>query len=135
MASVNKVTLIGNVGRDPEIRFLPSGDPVASFSMATSESWKGKDGSKQEKTEWHNVSVFGKTAEVCRDYVTKGKQIYIEGTLVYEEWTDKEGAKRITAKVKVAGPNSRLVLLGGGSQRREERNEEPHHIADEDTPF
>jgi single-strand DNA-binding protein len=116
MASVNKVVLIGNLGRDPEVRYLPSGDPVANFSLATTDQWRGKDGSKQERTEWHSVEVFGKTAEVVRDYCTKGKQIYIEGSITYQEWTDKEGVKRTKAKIKVSGPNSRLVLLGGGGR-------------------
>src|SRR5581483_5891590 len=114
MASVNKVVLIGNLGRDPEMRYLPSGDPVASFSLATTESWKDKSGQKKEETQWHQVEVFGKTAEVVRDYCTKGKQVYIEGSIRYDEWTDKDGVKRTKAKIKVSGPNSRLVLLGGG---------------------
>jgi single-strand DNA-binding protein len=117
MASVNKVVLIGNLGRDPEVRYLPSGDPVANFSLATTESWKDKSGAKQEKTEWHQIEVFGKTAEVVRDYCTKGKQVYIEGSIRYDEWTDKDGQKKTRAKIKVSGPNSRLVLLGSGGGR------------------
>jgi single-strand DNA-binding protein len=112
MASVNKVVLIGNLGRDPEVRYLPSGDPVANFSLATTESWRDKSGGKKEETQWHQVEVFGKTAEVVRDYCTKGKQVYIEGSIKYDEWTDKDGVKRTKAKIKVSGPNSRLVLLG-----------------------
>ncbi|MGE0453909.1 MAG: single-stranded DNA-binding protein [Vicinamibacteria bacterium] len=113
MASVNKVILIGNLGRDPEIRYTQAGEPIANFSLATSESWTSKSGQKQEKTEWHRVEVFGKTAQVVRDYCTKGKQVYLEGSIRYDEWTDKDGNKKYMTKIRVSGPNSRLVLLGG----------------------
>src|SRR6187200_3048368 len=112
MASVNKVTLIGNVGKDPEIRYTQSGEPIANFSLATSENWTDKSGQKQEKTEWHRVEVFGKTAQVVRDYCTKGKSVYIEGSIRYDEWTDKDGNKKYMTKIRVSGPGSRLVLLG-----------------------
>ena len=112
MASVNKVILIGNVGRDPEIRYTQSGEPIANFTLATNEVWNDKSGQKQERTEWHRVEVFGKTAQVVRDYVTKGRPVYIEGSIRYEEWTDKDGNKRNTTRVRVSGPGSRLVLLG-----------------------
>jgi len=113
MASVNKVILIGNLGRDPEIRYTQSGEPIANFSIATNEVWNDRSGQKQERTEWHRVEVFGKTAQVVRDYLTKGRSVYIEGTIRYDEWTDKDGNKRNTTKIRVAGPNSKLVLLGG----------------------
>lgn len=119
MASVNRVILIGNLGRDPEVRYGPTGDAIANFSLATSEKWTGKDGQKQERTEWHRVEVFGKTAEIVRDYCQKGKPVYIEGAIHYDEWTDKDGNKRNTTKIKVSGPNSRLVLLGGKSDKPE----------------
>jgi len=112
MASVNKVVLIGNLGRDPEVRYLPSGDPVANFSLATTESWKDKSGQKKEETQWHQIEVFGKTAEVVRDYCTKGKQVYLEGSIRYDEWTDKDGNKKYMTKIRISGPGSRLVLLG-----------------------
>jgi single-strand DNA-binding protein len=112
MASVNKVILIGNVGRDPEIRYMQSGEPIANFTLATNEVWNDKSGQRQERTEWHRVEVFGKTAQVVRDYVTKGKPIYVEGSIRYEEWTDKDGNKRNTTRIRVSGPGSRLVLLG-----------------------
>jgi single-strand DNA-binding protein len=112
MASVNKVILIGNVGRDPEIRYMQSGEPIANFTLATNEVWNDKSGQRQERTEWHKVEVFGKTAQVVRDYVTKGKPVFIEGSIRYDEWTDKDGNKRNTTKIRVSGPNSRLVLLG-----------------------
>jgi single-strand DNA-binding protein len=117
MASLNKVILIGNLGRDPEMRYLPSGDPVANFSLATTETWKDKSGQKQERTEWHKVEVFGKMAEIVRDYCTKGKQVYLEGSITYQEWTDKEGVKKVTPKIKLSGPRAQLVLLGGGGGR------------------
>jgi single-strand DNA-binding protein len=113
MASVNKVILIGNVGKDPEIRYMQSGEPIANFSLATNEVWNDKSGQKQERTEWHRVEVFGKTAQVVRDYVTKGRPVYIEGSIRYEEWTDKDGNKRNTTRIRVSGPGSRLVMLGG----------------------
>jgi len=113
MASVNKVILIGNLGRDPEIRYTQGGEPIANFSLATNESWTDKKtGQRQERTEWHRCEVFGKQAQVVRDYCTKGKQIYLEGSLRLDEWTDKDGNKRATTKIRVSGFNSRIVLLG-----------------------
>jgi single-strand DNA-binding protein len=112
MASVNKVILLGNLGRDPETRYTTGGDAVTNLNIATSEQWKDKSGEKQERTEWHRVEVFGKTAQVVRDYVTKGKPVYIEGSIRYDEWTDKDGNKRNMTKIRVSGPGSRLVLLG-----------------------
>jgi len=145
MASVNKVILIGNLGKDPEIRYMQSGEPVANFSLATSEQWTDKGGQKQERTEWHRVEVFGKTAQVVRDYCQKGKQVYIEGTIRYDEWTDKEGNKQKMTKIRVSGPNSRLVLLGGrgGSGGGETRGAGPEagappedfQVSDDDVPF
>jgi single-strand DNA-binding protein len=113
MASVNRVILIGNLGRDPEIRYTQSGEPIANFTLATNEVWNDKSGQKQERTEWHRVEVFGKTAQIVRDYLSKGRQVYIEGSNRYDEWTDKDGNKRNTTRIRVSGPNSRLVLLGG----------------------
>jgi single-strand DNA-binding protein len=112
MASVNKVVLIGNLGKDPEIRYTQGGEPIANFSLATSENWTDKSGQKQERTEWHRVEVFGKTAQVVRDYCTKGKQVYLEGSIRYDEWTDKDGNKKYMTKIRISGPGSRLVLLG-----------------------
>jgi single-strand DNA-binding protein len=145
MASVNKVILVGNVGRDPEIRYTQSGEPIANFSLATSETWNDKSGQKQERTEWHRVEVFGKTAQVVRDYVTKGRPLYIEGSIAYQEYTDKDGIKRNTTKIKVSGFNSKLVLLGsrggdsGGGARPAASANEPagddFQAADDDVPF
>lgn len=113
MASLNKVILIGNLGKDPEVRYLQSGDAVANFSLATNEVWTDKSGQRQERTEWHRVEVFGKPAQVVRDYLSKGRQVYVEGSIRYDEWTDKDGNKQKMTKIRVSGPNSRLVLLGG----------------------
>src|SRR3977135_2772712 len=103
MASVNKVILIGNLGRDPEVRYMPSGDAVANISIATTETWKDKNGEKKEKTEWHRVAKFGKTAEIAGEYLKKGSQVYIEGRLETRKWTDKEGQERYTTP-SVADP-------------------------------
>jgi single-strand DNA-binding protein len=147
MASVNKAILIGNLGRDPEIRYTQSGDPIANFSIATNEAWTDKSGQKQERTEWHRVEVFGKTAQVARDYLTKGRSVYIEGTIRYDEWTDKDGNKRNTTKIRVSGPNSRLVLLGGrgegsggggrgsGPPSEQAAGGEDFQATDDDVPF
>lgn len=144
MSSLNKVALIGNVGRDPEIRFTQAGEPIANFSLATTEKWTGKDGNKQEKTNWHRVEVFGKTAQVVRDYVTKGKQLYLEGSVEYEDWTDKDGNKRNTTKIKVSAFNGKLVLLGGKGDRSGADDTQESvwggqapakDITDEETPF
>jgi single-strand DNA-binding protein len=116
MASLNEVALIGNLGKDPEVRYLPSGDAVASFSLATTEKWRDKSGNQKEETQWHQVEAFGKLAEIVRDYCTKGKQVFVRGTLKYDQWTDKDGVKKERAKVKLSGPSAKLVLLGGGSR-------------------
>jgi single-strand DNA-binding protein len=113
MASVNKVILIGNLGKDPEIRYTQGGEPIANFSLATNEVWTDKSGQKQERVAWHRVEVFGKAAQVVRDYLTKGRPVYLEGSIRYDEWTDKDGNKRNTTKIHVGGPNSKVVLLGG----------------------
>jgi single-strand DNA-binding protein len=116
MASVNKVILIGNLGRDPEVRYMPSGDAVANISIATTETWKDKNGEKQEKTEWHRVAMFGKTAEIAGEYLKKGSQVYIEGRLETRKWTDKEGHERTTTEIRA----DRMQMLGsrtGGSER------------------
>jgi single-strand DNA-binding protein len=149
MASVNRVILIGNLGRDPEIRYTQGGDPIANFSLATSERWTDKGGQKQERTEWHRVEVFGKAAQVVRDYLSKGRQVYVEGSIRYDEWTDKDGNKRNTTKIHIGGPNSRLVLLGsrgeGGGGGRPSSGPEggqgappeggDFQVSDDDVPF
>jgi len=101
MSSVNKVILIGNLGKDPEMRYLPSGEAIANFSVATSENWTDKaSGDKKEQTEWHRVVFFGRTAEVVGQYVKKGSKIYVEGRLQTRKWQDKEGQDRYTTEVR-----------------------------------
>jgi single-strand DNA-binding protein len=100
MAGINKVILIGNLGRDPELRYTQSGQPVANFSLATSESWNKKDGSgKEERTEWHRIVAWGRTGELCAQYLAKGRTCYIEGRLQTREWENKEGVKQRTTEV------------------------------------
>jgi single-strand DNA-binding protein len=117
MASVNKVILIGNLGADPEIRYLPSGEAVANLRVATTDTWKDKEGNKQETTEWHRVSYFGRQAEVCGQYLKKGSQIYIEGSIRTRKWQDKEGQERYTTEIR----GDRMQMLG----RREGAGEAP----------
>lgn len=108
MASVNKVILVGNLGRDPEVRYTQSGTAVANFTLATNEVWNDKAGVKQERTEWHRIVVWGKQAEVAREYLSKGRQVYIEGSLQTRQWDDKEGNKRSTTEIKA----NRVIFLG-----------------------
>jgi single-strand DNA-binding protein len=99
MASINKVILIGNLGRDPELRYTQSGQAVANFSLATTDRFSNREGERQERTEWHRVTVWGKTAENCAQYLNKGRSVYVEGRLQTREWEDKEGQKRRTTEV------------------------------------
>jgi single-strand DNA-binding protein len=99
MASVNKCILIGNLGRDPELRYTQGGQAVANFSIATTERFSTKDGDRQERTEWHNIVTWGRTAENCAQYLSKGSSCYVEGRLQTREWEDKEGNKRRTTEV------------------------------------
>jgi len=110
MGSVNKVILVGNLGRDAELRYTPGGAAVSTINMATTEVWNDKAGQKQEKTEWHRVILWGKSAESLNEYLTKGKQIYVEGRLQTRQWDDKDGNKRYTTEIR----GDRIVLLGGG---------------------
>jgi single-strand DNA-binding protein len=113
MGSVNKVILVGNLGRDAELRYTPGGAAVSTLNMATTETWNDKSGQKQEKTEWHRVVFWGKVAESLTEYLTKGKQVYVEGRLETRQWNDKDGNKRYTTEIK----GDKIVLLGGGGQR------------------
>ena len=109
---VNKVILIGNLGRDPEVRYSPSGSAVANVTLATSESWKDKNsGEKQEKTEWHRVVFFGRLAEIAGEYLKKGSQVYIEGSLRTRKWQDKEGQERYTTEIVA----DKMQMLGSRS--------------------
>src|SRR5437870_8767938 len=113
MGSVNKVILVGNLGRDAELRYTPGGAAVSKFSLATTEVWNDKSGQKQERTEWHNIDIWGKQAETLTEYLRKGKQVYVEGRLQTDEYTDKEGIKRKSTKVRC----DRVVLLSSGGGR------------------
>lgn len=124
MASVNKVILIGNLGKDPEMRYLPNGDAVAVFSIATTEQWKDKSGAKKERTDWHRVEFIGRTAEVCGEYLKKGSTVYIEGRIQYDQWDDKAtGEKKSMTKIR----GDSMTMLGGRAEGRaqpEQRNDE-----------
>ena len=143
MGSVNKVILVGNLGRDAELRYTPGGAAVATINMATTEVWNDKSsGQRQEKTEWHRVVLWGKTAESLAEYLTKGKQIYVEGRLQTRQWDDKDGNKRYTTEIR----GDRVVLLSGGGRgaptptvEREASPEagmrDPVELSDDDIPF
>ena len=108
MASVNKAILIGNLGKDPEVRYMPSGEAIANITLATTDTWKDKSGEKQERTEWHRVSFFGRQAEVVGEYLKKGSQIYVEGRIQTRKWQDKEGQDRYTTEIVA----DRMQMLG-----------------------
>ena len=110
MGSVNKVILVGNLGRDAELRYTPGGAAVATLNLATTEVWNDRNSQRQEKTEWHRVVLWGKQAESLTEYLTKGKQVYVEGRLQTRQWDDKDGNKRYTTEIR----GDRIVLLGGG---------------------
>jgi len=110
MASVNKVILLGNLGRDPETRYTTGGDAVTNLRIATTETWKDKSGEKQEKTEWHSVVLFGRQAEIAGEYLKKGRSVYIEGRLQTRKYTDKEGVEKYSTEIV----GDRMQLLGGG---------------------
>ena len=114
--SVNKAILIGHLGKDPEVRYMPNGEAVANVTLATSETWKDKSGEKQEKTEWHNLVFYRRLAEIAGEYLKKGSQIYVEGRITTEKWQDKEGKDRYTTKI-VANEMKMLdrKSSGGGS--------------------
>ncbi len=111
MGSVNKAILVGNLGRDAEMRFTSGGTPVATVSLATTEKFKDREGNNKEDTQWHRVVIWGKTAEVLHEYLTKGKQIYVEGRIQTREWTDKEGKPAKTTEIRA----DKVVLLSSGS--------------------
>ena len=114
MASVNKVILVGNLGRDPELRYTAGGQAVTNFTLATNERFTDKQGAKQERTEWHRIVAWGRTGELCAQYLSKGRSVYIEGRLQTREWEDKEGQKRRTTEI-VAGTVQFLGGRDGGS--------------------
>jgi len=130
MKSVNKVILVGNVGKEPEIKSTKDGRSIASFSLATQDSYKAKSGEYVKTTEWHKVTFFGALADVVASYVTKGSPLYIEGSIKTEKWTDKEGKDRYTTNII----GKELVLLG--SKQKAENNEQMQlDLTDADVPF
>jgi single-strand DNA-binding protein len=138
MGMVNKVILIGRLGADPEIRFTPDGTMVANLRLATDESYKSKDGEKVQKTEWHRIVAFRKLAEICQSYLTKGKQIYIEGRLQTRTWEDKDGIKRSTTEIIAS--NMRMLDGKGQGKSQEAWSEPPSpditdQVSDDDVPF
>lgn len=140
MASVNKVILIGNLGRDPEVRYTTSGKPFASFSIATTEQWTGKEGEKGERTEWHRVVAWGRLGEICGEYLRKGSQVYVEGRLQTRSWEDRDGNKRYTTEVN-AQAMQMLGPAGRGSKAEPSESsppfavDEPANIRDDEIPF
>jgi single-strand DNA-binding protein len=127
MSGVNKVILVGNLGRDAELRYTPGGAAVSNLNVATTEVFKNRDGQKQEDTQWHRVTVWGKTAEALDDYLKKGKQIYLEGKLQTRKWQDKDGNDKYTTEVRA----DRIVLLSGGARDTSGPTGD-RHLRDED---
>lgn len=123
---INKCIILGRLGSDPEVRYMPSGGAVANITIATSESWKDKNtGEPKEKTEWHRVAIFGKLAEVAGEYLRKGSQVYIEGQLQTRKWQDQSGQDRYTTEVVVQGFNGVMQMLGGRSQGDSQPQQQP----------
>jgi len=114
MAGVNKAILVGNLGRDPELRQTPNGQAVVNFTLATSENWTDKSGERQERTEWHRIVVWGRTAEMCNQYLSKGRTVYVEGRIQTREWEDKDGNKRYTTEINASTVNFIGPRTGGG---------------------
>ncbi len=130
MSGVNRVILVGNLGKDPDLRFFADGKPVCNFSLAVNETWKDKDGQKQEKVEWLRIVVWGKLAENCAEYLAKGRQCYVEGKIQTRKWTDDNGVDRWNTDVIA----SNVVFLGGKSDGGGGRQPEPPPQTDEDLP-
>lgn len=141
MASVNKAILIGNLGKDPETRYMSNGDAVTNITVATTDTWKDKNGEKQEKTEWHRVTFYRKLAEIADEYLKKGQSVYIEGRLETRKWDDKNGIERYTTEIIA----NEMKMLGSKNSCNSDRgnNEETNHIKpssgfddmDSDIPF
>lgn len=114
MAGVNKAILVGNLGRDPELRTTPNGQSVVNFTLATSENWTDKSGERVERTEWHRIVAWGRTAEMCAQYLSKGRTVYVEGRIQTREWEDKDGNKRYTTEINAQTVNFIGPRPGGG---------------------
>lgn len=119
MASVNRVEILGQLGRDPELAYMPSGDAVANLSVATTEQWKDKNGEKKSQTEWHRIVFFGRQAEICGEYLKKGSSVFVEGKLTTRKWKDKNGDDKYTTEIR----GERLHMLGGKKPNSAERTE------------
>jgi single-strand DNA-binding protein len=126
---LNKVMVIGNLGRDPEMRYTPSGRPVTTFSIATSRTWNTSEGEKRVETEWFNVVAWSSLAEICKQYLTKGQQVYIEGRLQTRHWDDAEGNKHTSVEIVA----SEMIMLG--DRREQEVSTEPDSIEEDEFPF
>lgn len=133
MASVNLVILIGNLGKDPETRYMQNGDAITNITLATTETWKDKNGEKQDKTEWHRVTFYRKLAEIAGEYLKKGSQVYVEGRLTTRKWTDKEGIERYTTEIIA----SSMKMLGSrsGDSGHSEAPAKPQNRAQSGTGF
>lgn len=134
MASLNKVMLMGHLGKDPEVRYTSSGTAVASCSLATSEKYKDRDGNSQEKTEWHNLVFWGRIAEICGEYLSKGKLIFVEGRLQTRKWQDRDGNDRYTTEI-VCDKMQMLGSKGDGQPRGDSNHSAPEPPGDSDIPF
>jgi single-strand DNA-binding protein len=139
MASVNKVILIGNLGRDPEVRYTPSGTAVANFSLATTENWTNREGERESRTEWHRIVAWGRLGEICGEYLAKGKQVFIEGRIRTNEWEDQNGNKRETKEIvalsmQMLGSRRETEAFGGESSGPE-RASGSGGPAEDDIPF
>ncbi len=130
MAGVNKVILVGNLGADPEIRYTPGGVAVANFSLATSENRTNKDGQRETRTEWHRIVAFGRLAEICGEYLSKGRQIYIEGRLQTRQWEDRDGNKRYTTEIVA----NQMQMLGSPGDRASAGAPGEPQVAEEPPP-
>jgi single-strand DNA-binding protein len=128
MASVNKVILVGNLGKDPEVRYMPNGEAVCNFSIATTDSWKDKAGAKQERTEWHNIVMYRKLAEIAGEYLKKGRPVYVEGRLQTRKWQTKEGQDRYTTEIIA----DQMQMLGGRDGAT--GNDDSHNDYDQTPP-
>lgn len=135
MAGINKVILVGNVGKDPEVRFLPSGQPVANFSLATNEIRNSKDGKRVEKTEWHKIVAFGKLGEICGEYLSKGKLVYIEGKIQTRSWEDKNGNQKQSTEVIATSMQMLDKKLESNKNKVDSDNDNNEEENQEDIPF
>lgn len=139
MSSVNKAIILGNLGKDPEIRIMQNGKPVASFSIATSEKWKDQNGDKQERTQWHNVVVFNENLidGVVRNYMKKGDKVFVEGQIETRKWTDKTGEDKYTTEIVLRPFRGEITLCGGAGKGPENKKEHRslNEIPDDEIPF